>query len=128
MAANFGSLPQKSRAARSSVDGSAPCVAAHSIAMSKNRDSFAAANHLPLSPRGSIRSRSTVYRSLVRTYPDRDHRRTGRTQARHREPVLTSTTLPGDPADKQARYIEAAVEGILVCCLYLPNGNPSQGR
>src|SRR5271166_5841642 len=48
--------------------------------------------------------------------------------ARHREPVLTSTTLPGDPADKQARYIEAAVEGILVCCLYLPNGNPSQGR
>src|SRR5208283_1884027 len=47
--------------------------------------------------------------------------------ARHREPVLTSTTLPGDPADKQARYIEAAVEGILVCCLYLPNGNPQPG-
>ena len=47
--------------------------------------------------------------------------------ARHREPVLTSTTLPGDSADKQARYIEAAVEGILVCCLYLPNGNPQPG-
>jgi hypothetical protein len=44
-----------------------------------------------------------------------------------REPVLTSTTLPGDPADKQARYIEAAVEGILICCLYLPNGNPQPG-
>ena len=47
--------------------------------------------------------------------------------ARHREPVLTSAALPGDPADKQARYIEAAVEGILVCCLYLPNGNPQPG-
>ena len=47
--------------------------------------------------------------------------------ARHREPVLTSTALPGDAADKQARYIEAAVEGILNCCLYLPNGNPQPG-
>ncbi len=47
--------------------------------------------------------------------------------ARDREPVLTSTALPGDPADLQARYIEAAVEGILVCCLYLPNGNPQPG-
>ena len=47
--------------------------------------------------------------------------------ARHREPVLTSTALPGDSADKQARYIEAAVEGILICCLYLPNGNPQPG-
>ena len=47
--------------------------------------------------------------------------------ARHREPVLTSTTLPGDPDDKQARYIEAAVEGVLFCCLYLPNGNPQPG-
>ena len=47
--------------------------------------------------------------------------------ARHREPVLTSTALPGDSADQQARYIEAAVEGILICCLYLPNGNPQPG-
>jgi exodeoxyribonuclease III len=47
--------------------------------------------------------------------------------ARHREPVLTSTALPGDSADKQARYIEAAVEGVLICCLYLPNGNPQPG-
>ena len=46
--------------------------------------------------------------------------------ARDREPVLTSTALPGDPADLQARYIEAAVEGILVCCLYLPNGIPNR--
>src|SRR5271154_5513671 len=42
-------------------------------------------------------------------------------------PVQTSVALPGDPADKEARYIEAAVEGILICCLYLPNGNPQPG-
>ena len=47
--------------------------------------------------------------------------------ARNREPLLTSTALPGDFADQQARYIEAAVAGILVCCLYLPNGNPQPG-
>ncbi|HEY9732013.1 MAG TPA: exodeoxyribonuclease III [Drouetiella sp.] len=35
--------------------------------------------------------------------------------------------LPGDPTDEQSRYIEALVEGILVCCLYLPNGNPAPG-
>ncbi len=43
------------------------------------------------------------------------------------EPVVTRTALPGDPADQQARYIEAAVNGILVGCLYLPNGNPQPG-
>lgn len=32
--------------------------------------------------------------------------------------------LPGDPEDIQSRYIEARIEGIVVCCLYLPNGNP----
>jgi exodeoxyribonuclease III len=47
--------------------------------------------------------------------------------SRRGAPVETSATLPGDPADKEARYIEAAVEGILVCCLYLPNGNPQPG-
>jgi exodeoxyribonuclease-3 len=35
--------------------------------------------------------------------------------------------LPGDPDDTQSRYIEAIVNGILVCCLYLPNGNPAPG-
>jgi exodeoxyribonuclease-3 len=43
------------------------------------------------------------------------------------QPVLTRRRLPGDPADKQGRYIEAAVEGVLVGCLYLPNGNPQPG-
>jgi exodeoxyribonuclease III len=47
--------------------------------------------------------------------------------ARGREPVLTRRTLPGDPADRQARYIEAAVQGVLVASLYLPNGNPQPG-
>lgn len=35
--------------------------------------------------------------------------------------------LPGDPEDEQSRYIEAAVNGVLVACLYLPNGNPYPG-
>ena len=47
--------------------------------------------------------------------------------ARGREPVLTRRALPGDPSDVQARYIEAAVNGIVVGCLYLPNGNPQPG-
>jgi exodeoxyribonuclease-3 len=47
--------------------------------------------------------------------------------ARHGEPVLTRTSLPGDADDKQARYIEAAVSGILVTSIYLPNGNPQPG-
>ena len=47
--------------------------------------------------------------------------------ARDREPVLTRRRLPGDPTDDQSRYVEAAVGGILVGCLYLPNGNPQPG-
>ena len=47
--------------------------------------------------------------------------------ARDGEPVLTRRALPGDAADEQSRYIEAAVRGVLVGCLYLPNGNPQPG-
>jgi exodeoxyribonuclease III len=47
--------------------------------------------------------------------------------ARDREPVLTRSSLPGNPSDHQARYIEAAVNGILITSLYLPNGNPQPG-
>jgi exodeoxyribonuclease-3 len=43
------------------------------------------------------------------------------------EPVETRRCLPGDPSDEQARYIEAAVNGVLIGCLYLPNGNPQPG-
>jgi exodeoxyribonuclease-3 len=35
--------------------------------------------------------------------------------------------LPGDPADDHSRYLEAAVGGLVVCSLYLPNGNPQPG-
>ena len=47
--------------------------------------------------------------------------------ARGQAPILTRRGLPGDPADQQSRYIEAAVEGVLVGCIYLPNGNPQPG-
>ncbi len=35
--------------------------------------------------------------------------------------------LPGDPDDVQSRYLEAMINGVLVVCLYLPNGNPYPG-
>jgi exodeoxyribonuclease-3 len=47
--------------------------------------------------------------------------------ARNADPVLTRTELPGDRGDRQARYIEAAVRGIVVASIYLPNGNPQPG-
>jgi exodeoxyribonuclease-3 len=47
--------------------------------------------------------------------------------ARDAEPVPVRRSLPGDPKDTQARYVEAAVGGILVASLYLPNGNPWPG-
>lgn len=39
----------------------------------------------------------------------------------------TRRGLPGDPDDEQSRYIEAAVGGVLIAGLYLPNGNPRPG-
>ena len=47
--------------------------------------------------------------------------------ARGQDPVLTRSILPGNPEDTQARYIEAAVNGVLIASLYLPNGNPQPG-
>jgi exodeoxyribonuclease III len=47
--------------------------------------------------------------------------------ARGHEPVPVATALPGDPQDRQARYIEAAIDGVLFAGLYLPNGNPWPG-
>jgi len=47
--------------------------------------------------------------------------------ARGATPIETRRVLPGDPADDQRRYLEAAVQGIIVGCLYLPNGNPQPG-
>ena len=47
--------------------------------------------------------------------------------ARGCEPILTLSELPGDPKDQQSRYIEAAVNGVLIASLYAPNGNPQPG-
>ena len=47
--------------------------------------------------------------------------------ARGCDPVEVTRGLPGDPLDEHARYIEAAVDGIVVASIYLPNGNPQPG-
>jgi exodeoxyribonuclease III len=47
--------------------------------------------------------------------------------ARNADPVLIRTELPGGPDDHEARYIEAAISGIIVTSIYLPNGNPQPG-
>ncbi len=47
--------------------------------------------------------------------------------ARGQEPIERRRGLPGDPDDTHSRYIEAEVGGIIVGCLYLPNGNPAPG-
>ena len=47
--------------------------------------------------------------------------------ARDHVPLPAVTTLPGDPTDKEARYVEAAINGVLFACIYLPNGNPQPG-
>jgi exodeoxyribonuclease-3 len=47
--------------------------------------------------------------------------------ARGADPIETRRGLAGEPGDSHSRYIEAAVDGILVGCLYLPNGNPAPG-
>ncbi|MEO6734005.1 MAG: exodeoxyribonuclease III [Ferruginibacter sp.] len=47
--------------------------------------------------------------------------------ARDSEPEEVRRALPGDPDDTHSRYIEAMINGIHICCLYLPNGNPVPG-
>jgi len=47
--------------------------------------------------------------------------------ARGGQPVMTRAELPGDSSDKQSRYLEAAVNGVLIAALYAPNGNPQPG-
>ncbi|HYO26493.1 MAG TPA: exodeoxyribonuclease III [Lacipirellulaceae bacterium] len=47
--------------------------------------------------------------------------------ARGGQPEETRRGLPGDPDDVQSRYLEARVAGLLIGCLYLPNGNPAPG-
>src|ERR1700749_2032944 len=47
--------------------------------------------------------------------------------SRNSEPIVTRMALPGDDGDSEARYIEAAIDGIVVASIYLPNGNPQPG-
>ena len=47
--------------------------------------------------------------------------------ARGTVPEERLRVLPGDPDDLHSRYIEAYVHGLVVGCLYLPNGNPAPG-
>ncbi len=47
--------------------------------------------------------------------------------ARDCQPIETRRGLADDPEDSHSRYIEAAIKGIVVGCLYLPNGNPRPG-
>ena len=47
--------------------------------------------------------------------------------ARAVAPLEVQRGLPGDPEDAQSRYLEAVVNGVLIACLYLPNGNPAPG-
>lgn len=47
--------------------------------------------------------------------------------ARGIDPAEDRRVLPGDPEDLHSRYIEGRVGGIVVGCLYLPNGNPAPG-
>lgn len=47
--------------------------------------------------------------------------------ARNSRPEEVTRILPGDPEDNHSRYIEARVNGILIGCIYLPNGNPAPG-
>ena len=47
--------------------------------------------------------------------------------AKDADPIEIRRGLPGDPSDDHSRYLEAAVNGIVIACLYLPNGNPRPG-
>jgi exodeoxyribonuclease-3 len=47
--------------------------------------------------------------------------------ARNKEIKELRRGLDGDPEDLHSRYIEAMIDGIVIGCLYLPNGNPAPG-
>ena len=47
--------------------------------------------------------------------------------AKGADPQEVRRALPGDPEDLHSRYIEATVNGVIIGCLYLPNGNPAPG-
>ena len=47
--------------------------------------------------------------------------------SRGSDPIESRRGLPGDQSDAHSRYLEAAAHGVIVGCLYLPNGNPQPG-
>jgi len=47
--------------------------------------------------------------------------------ARGSDPVERRRGLPGDPDDTHSRYLEAEIDGLIIGCIYLPNGNPAPG-
>lgn len=47
--------------------------------------------------------------------------------ARNMDIEEVTRVLPGDEEDVQSRYLEALINGIVIGCLYLPNGNPAPG-
>jgi exodeoxyribonuclease-3 len=47
--------------------------------------------------------------------------------AKGMDPLETARGLSGDDDDTHSRYLEAAAYGVVVGCLYLPNGNPQPG-
>lgn len=47
--------------------------------------------------------------------------------ARNMDIEEVTRILPGDDEDVQSRYLEALINGIVIGCLYLPNGNPAPG-
>lgn len=47
--------------------------------------------------------------------------------SKNMEITEVQNSLPGDPTDEQSRYIEAIINQTVICCLYLPNGNPYPG-
>lgn len=47
--------------------------------------------------------------------------------ARDMQPIECARGLAGEPEDEHSRYIEAAVDGVVIASIYLPNGNPVPG-
>jgi len=47
--------------------------------------------------------------------------------ARGETPAELRRGLPGDSVDRETRYLEATVKGLVVASIYLPNGNPQPG-
>lgn len=47
--------------------------------------------------------------------------------SRGHEMTEVQRSLPGDEDDDQSRYLEAIIDQMVICCFYVPNGNPYPG-